>query len=78
MSFSGSFNLASDGFLVAPPLIKRLFESALWNSGKATEARVSPNKEQVTKQASVLHAWKPHRALLSFKSLKKQKTIQVF
>ena len=42
MRFSGPFNLDSDSFLAAPPLIGNWFESALWNSGKVMEVGILP------------------------------------
>ena len=40
MSLSNHFNLASGGFLAAPPLTSSPLESTLWNSGKFMEAEV--------------------------------------
>ena len=39
---SGSFNLASGGFLAVPPL--RKFTSALWKSRKVMEAEILPTR----------------------------------
>lgn len=38
MRFSSPFNLDSDSFWAAPPLIGNWFKSALWNSGKVMES----------------------------------------
>ena len=53
MSFPSSFNLASGGFLVAPPLISQALESALWDSGIVMEVEDLPTRNKVSKKASV-------------------------
>ena len=66
MSFSGPLNLASGGFLAAPPLICNCLNLPFGNSGKVMEAGVLPTRNGEQKG---LHASELHRAPLGFTSM---------
>ena len=63
MSLSNHFNLASGGFLAAPPLTSSSLESTVWNSGKVMEAEVLTTRSGGQKR---LLTWEPPRILLGF------------
>ena len=67
MSFSGPFNLASGGFLAAPPLISNCSNLPSGTQGRSKRLESCRQEMGDKNKRPSLHTWVPHKALLSFR-----------